>query len=159
MNSLVLKHHFLIILVIAPFALKYPCACNMTGNFIGTDKPPCGSLDMEEDKFNFSEVHLKYDLYKLGAVESDRIELGIAHSGFSEMRGEINVLQWILLNSDNYSLENKPSISADFTFDNCSGKRHKDYSYSEVVGNSLSGTLSSFSTASSGFHRKDNTNI
>lgn len=99
--------------------------------------PQCESLTMDTTSFTFTNVSLQYDLLRYGATPSDRIELAIAHSEFNEMRGEITWLQNIMFFSDNYSQENKPSISADFSFDNCSGTVHKDFSKEEIIGNTI----------------------
>ena len=80
---------------------------------------------------------MKYDLNKINASESDRIELLAAHSEFTERVGAIHFLSNILFFVDNYPLERKPSLSADLSFDNCSGKIHKNFSNSEVIGNAL----------------------
>ena len=95
---------------------------------------------MDTQPFNFSEVHLEYNLYEQHALESDRIELSLAHMGFEHMVGEISTISNILVNSDNYRTEKKPSISADFSFSNCTGKIHKVYSKEEVIGNTLHGS-------------------
>lgn len=114
------------------------CNGSSNGSSSGhSNLPECGTLSMDTTTFSLSEMSLQYDLLKENASDADRVELSVAHFGFYDMTGEINILQNILINSDNYSLENKPSIIADFSFDNCQGAVHREFSKEEVVGNTV----------------------
>lgn len=116
------------------------CTSHLTGgNGGGQPLPQCDTLIHDSTFFSFSEVHLNYNLSRLGAFESDRMELNTAHSSFESMIGSVTWLGNILYYADNYPVERKPSISANFSFDNCTGKKNKVFSPSEVVGNTLFG--------------------
>lgn len=134
---------YIVLLTFLTFVFKSTSSCSKPGGLPGStipQKPDCSTLTMDTKPFTFNEVHLKYNLYEQHALESDRIELGAAHSGFDKMIGEVSFLSNILVNSNNYQTGSKPSISADFSFSNCSGKYHKVYTIEEIIGNTLYGS-------------------